>query len=531
VSHQQTEELPSQVPVIIIGAGPTGVTAAILLAQFGVRCLVLDRWADVYPQPRAVHLDDEVYRILDRLGVADAFAAISRPARGLRLLDKNMTVLAEFQRDNRPSRQGFPQANMFDQPELEDILREKMKHYETLLFRGNTEVTGVASTDAGGPARVQLTDRGTGRKFTVCADFVLGCDGANSLVRSAIGARMDDLRFEQRWLVVDVDTDTELDQWEGVHQVCDSARAATYMRVGQSRYRWEFQLLAGETAKDFNTIERVMPFIAPWTAGIPIDRLDLVRVTEYTFRAQLANHWRKGNIFILGDAAHLTPPFIGQGMGAGIRDAMNLAWKIAGVLAGALSPTMLDSYQQERKPHVRNLIRLTLAIGWAMTAGGEFGDLVRRTVIPHLTLIPGLRSRVMDSRTPPLRRSAFVARNPIASRLAGSLSPNPVVGHDVRLNKVTGNRFALISKAPLTARQRQMLDSRGAVAVEAPPGSALADWLDRGHATAAIIRPDMTVMRAGRRLSTLCRHLPKLTPVDPQPQPVTSLGPKKPVDV
>ena len=188
--------------------------------------------------------------------------------------------------------------------------------------------------------RVTFTDRCDGRTHTVDADYVLGCDGANSVVRGQIGSTMRDLKFEQRWLVVDVATDADLHQWEGVHQVCDPARAGTYMRIGETRYRWEFQLLAGESADDFRTLAALRPLIEPWTAGVRDDRLDLLRVTEYTFRAQIADRWRRGNVFLLGDAAHLTPPFVGQGMGAGLRDAMNLAWKLAGVLDGTLAPDL-----------------------------------------------------------------------------------------------------------------------------------------------------------------------------------------------
>ena len=166
---------------------------------------------------------------------------------------------------------------------------------------------------------------------------MLGCDGANSIVRAAIGATMRDLSFEQRWLVVDVATDADLDQWDGVHQVCDPVRAGTYMRIGPTRYRWEFRLLPGETADDFRNLAGTEAADRPVDlAACDHDELELIRVTEYTFRAQIADRWRRGNIFLLGDAAHLTPPFIGQGLGAGLRDAMNLAWKLAGVIAGDL---------------------------------------------------------------------------------------------------------------------------------------------------------------------------------------------------
>ena len=307
------------VPVVIVGAGPVGVTAATLLGQYGVDCLVLDRWDGVYPQPRAVHLDDEIYRVLVRLGIAEQFAAVSRPTRGLQLIDRNHRVFAAFDRAGDHGRHGHPRANMFDQPELEHLLRTNLKDQTTVSLRGNVEVTDVAQ-DGQGRVRVDFTDRLTGEHESVLATYVLGCDGANSVVRTAIGATMEDLKFEQRWLVIDVASTVDLDQWEGVHQVCDPERAATYMRIGDTRYRWEFRLLPGETAADFESIEALRPLIGPWVEGIPSEQLELVRVAEYIFRAQLADRWRDRNVFLLGDAAHLTPPFIGQGLCAGVRD-------------------------------------------------------------------------------------------------------------------------------------------------------------------------------------------------------------------
>jgi 2-polyprenyl-6-methoxyphenol hydroxylase-like FAD-dependent oxidoreductase len=404
------------VSVAIVGGGPTGITVATLLAQYGVDCLVLDRWPGVYPQPRAVHLDDEIYRIVARLGIADEFAAISRPTLGLRLLDKQFKVLAEFNRHTAHSVHGFPQANMFDQPELEALLRTNLKSYPQAELRGDAEVTDIVDHD--GRLTVTFTDRCDGQTHLVEADYVLGCDGANSVVRTQIGSAMRDLKFEQRWLVVDVATETDLRQWEGVHQVCDPVRAGTYMRIGDARYRWEFQLLAGESVDDFGTLTALRPLIAPWTADVAESELTLLRVTEYTFRAQIADRWRRGNVFILGDAAHLTPPFIGQGMGAGLRDAMNLAWKIAGVRDGTLPPGVLDSYEQERKPHTRQLIRLALNVGRAMTGGGRLGNVARRMVLPRVRLLPGCATKSWT-----LRRLHWAARRWCTSRTGQVISP------------------------------------------------------------------------------------------------------------
>ena len=323
-------------------------------------------------------------------------------------------------------------------------------------------------------------DRTTGDEHIVDAAYLLGCDGANSIARASIGAAMEDLRFEQRWLVADVITDAQLNQWDGVHQVCSPVRAATYMRIGPTRYRWEFRLLAHETADDYSTLDALRGLIAPWINDIPDDDLEVVRVTEYTFRAQIANRWRDRNVILLGDAAHLTPPFIGQGMGAGLRDAMNLVWKLAGVLTGDLSPSVLDTYEQERKPHARMMIRLALVIGWAMTAGGGVGNVLRRAIAPRLHLIPGLREKIINSRTPALRRSALVIKGRAPRQLAGTLCPNPVLVGGERLDAVLGNGFALITTRRPVASECALLDRHGAVVHIAEPGSELARWRAAG---------------------------------------------------
>ena len=511
------------VPVVVLGAGPTGVTVATLLAQYGVDCLVLDRWTQVYPQPRAVHLDDEIFRIVARLGVADRFAAMSRPALGLRLLDGSMNVLAEFSRATAVSRNGFPQANMFDQPEFEELLRANLRDYPRAELRGNVEVTNL-SDGSSDRIRVTYSDRSNGTESTVEADYVLGCDGANSIARRWIESSMDDLGFEQRWLVVDVATSADLDQWEGVHQVCDPHRAATYMRIGESRYRWEFQLLDSETAGDYADLDALAPLLRPWVGRVSADALTLMRVTEYTFRAQLADRWRRGRVFLLGDAAHLTPPFIGQGMGAGIRDAMNLAWKLSGVLAGTLSSDVLDTYEQERKPHARKMIRVALGVGRCMTSGGDVGNLIRRVVLPTLHRLPGVNARVLDGETPPLPRSALVRKSRAPRQIAGKLCPNPLITGGTRLDSALGSGFSVITVNTPSPGERAWIEQQGAVLHLAAADSELGQWLRRGRAHAALVRPDRTVMKADKGLGALCGALP----LSATPQPASLGAPSTP---
>lgn len=487
-------------PVLIIGAGPTGACAALELARHGVASTVVDRWKGVYPQPRAVHLDDEVLRILDRLGVAERFAAISHPSGGLRLVDPRLRVLGEFAREGVSPTTGFTRASMFDQPDLEGLLRDRLTETPEVTLLGGHEVTLIEQVDRGG-VRIRARATDSGEERVLDAEVLLGCDGANSLVRRSIGSTLLDLGFEQRWLVVDIRTSADLRQWEGVHQVCDSTRAATYMRIGPDRYRWEFQLLEHETAADFASITALAPLIAPWTADVEPSALEVIRSAEYTFRAAIADRWRSERVFLLGDAAHLTPPFIGQGMGAGIRDASNLGWKVAGFLAGHLPADVLDTYEPERSRHARSMIGTARLLGTIMTRGGAAGDALRTAVVPVLNRAPVVRRRFIDSATPALAGSSLVASRR-GDRLAGRLCPNTVNGHRA-VDDLIGPAWAIVTAAAPSPSDRRELEARGCVVLETVTRPELAAWLRTGRATAALVRPDRTAVASGHDVSAL----------------------------
>ncbi|CCK26122.1 3-(3-hydroxyphenyl)propionate hydroxylase [Streptomyces davaonensis JCM 4913] len=517
-----TATTPEHVPVVVIGAGPTGLTAATLLARHGVPALVLERHRAPYPLPRAVHLDDEVHRILQAMAIHETFSAITRPARGMRLLDGSHRVLAEFRRDNPCGRYGFPEANMFDQPELEQLMRDNLQDHPLVTLRGGIEVTAVSSPPHGGaPVPVTFRDEDTGVTRTILADAVLGCDGAGSLVRASIGSRMQDLAASQQWLVVDVRCRPPLPAWDGVHQICDPQRAATYMRVGEDRYRWEFRLRSGEQPEELTDRERLLALIAPWTRGIPETELHVLRTATYTFRAQVADRWRTGRIFLLGDAAHLTPPFIGQGMGAGMRDAHNLAWKLARVLTGRASDALLDTYQAERHRHARQLIRTAVSVGAVMTGGGTGTALARHAVLPALSRLPGASALVLSAVSPPLRPGPLAGSRRRGHPRPGTLCPQPVLpdadGAPRLLDDLLGEGFAVLATASLSPALHALVRALDARVIhlhapgrrrpgtggtdhcaEADPGtSALVHWM--GTAGAVLLRPDRVVLATAAR--------------------------------
>jgi 3-(3-hydroxy-phenyl)propionate hydroxylase len=454
-----------QEPVIIVGAGPVGCTAALLLADFGMSVTLLERRTQPYPLPRAVHLDDEVARTLDRIGVSEGFLARSRSCSGLRLLDARHHVMAEFRREHQASQHGFPQANMFHQPDLEELLLARVERHSLITFRRGVEVCGLDGaagpvtadpTGPTGPVRVHARVAGEPQTFT--GRVVLGCDGANSTIRDLAGITMEDLGFTERWLVVDIQAVGGLDTWDGVEQVCDPARAATFMQVTGDRYRWEFRLLDGEDEADLITPQALGQLLQPWTGRSDLDGLQIIRSATYIFRARLASRFQDGRVFLLGDAAHLTPPFIGQGLAAGLRDADNLAWKLAYVLTRQAGQDLLGTYEAERRPHARALVKKAVRVGWAMTGGQDRAAAIRRIALAAAVRSERVR-HAMGSTTTPRLKAGAVARIPrrrrvrIAAALRpGSLIPNPLVrafdGTPVRLDTILAGRTAV-----LTARQ------------------------------------------------------------------------------
>ncbi|HEY0813145.1 MAG TPA: bifunctional 3-(3-hydroxy-phenyl)propionate/3-hydroxycinnamic acid hydroxylase [Pseudonocardia sp.] len=488
--------------VVVVGEGPVGMTIATLLAQHGVTCTVVDRHSRPYAMPRAVHLDGAAVRVLQQLGIAEDFAAVSRPAGGLRLLDARLRPFVVVERATSPGMHGHPDANLFDQPDLEALLRANLSHHSAVTLRRGAAVTEVRQD--GDAVVVTVHDGATGAVERWPTKAVLGCDGAESTVRRAIGARLDELGFAERWFVVDVRSARPIENWGGVDQVCDPRRAATFMHLTGDRYRWEFRMRPDETAEDLARPEHLATLIAAWTGRLAPADWTVLRSAAYTFRAGVTDRWRRGRVILVGDAAHLTPPFIGQGLGLGLGDAHNLAWKLAAVLQGRAGDDLLSSYGDERDAHARDVVRTAVRVGRAMTGGNGALAALRRPAAAALLRVPGVRARAAAALTTRYPAGPWVEETGGRGDLAGTACPQPSVrrgGSSERLDDVLGPGFALLTTGPVGQALRaraHAVGARGITVGTLDDGGTLRAWMRAARTTAVLLRPDRIVMATER---------------------------------
>jgi len=432
--------------VLIVGYGPVGQLLAILLARRGHRVTVLERQERPYPRPRAVHFDDEIARVFAAAGLAEEIAAISQPSREYDWRNAEGRTLLHFDWGSAgPS--GWPDANMFSQPQLESVLAAAAGSFPNVEVRRGWEA--IALTEHGdhveARARFGAGERG------VRARYVVGCDGANSFVRERLGTAVTDLGFCYDWLILDV-IPHEQREWKPFNlQICDPRRPTTVVSGGPGRRRWEFMRLPGETIEELNTERTAWRLLAPW--DLTPDNADLERHTVYTFQARWADRWRNGRIMIAGDAAHLMPPFAGQGMCSGVRDAANLAWKLDLVLSDRAGDALLDTYTSERLAHVQNAIGMSRALGNVICLTDPAAAAARDEVM----LTAGARPELALPPVPPPIlgpgiRHAGADGEPVGP--AGQLSPQGLVagpdGGAERFDQVIGTGFVILSAADLS---------------------------------------------------------------------------------
>jgi len=343
--------------VAIVGYGPVGQTLAILLGQRGWQVGVFEKQPAAYPLPRAVHFDHEIGRILQAAGVAEPLAALTEAADVYEWRNAAGATLLRFD-SKSAGLSGWPEANMFAQPELERLLDARARSLPTVEVHRGCEVVGVHPA----AERVELRLAGAdGTSAAVGARYAVGCDGANSFVRQHLGATVTDLGFFFDWLIVDI-LPHQPRVWRPLNvQICDPARPTTLVSGGPGRRRWEFMRLPDESIEDLNSEATAWRLLAPW--GFTADNATLERHAVYRFQARWVDTWRQGRLLLAGDAAHQMPPFAGQGMCSGLRDAANLAWKLDLVLAAKAADALLDTYHSERVPHVRAVINFSMELG------------------------------------------------------------------------------------------------------------------------------------------------------------------------
>jgi 3-(3-hydroxy-phenyl)propionate hydroxylase len=421
----------------------------------------------------------------------------------MRLINGRGRVMTEFIRNIDDGRNGFPPDSMFDQPDLERILLDKAATVDLIDLRRGCQVTEVTS----GQRPVVSYQNNSGGTEVIEATALIGCDGANSPVREKLGITMRDFNFDEQWLVIDVLTPVPLDVWSGVHQICDPARAATFMPVTGNRYRWEFRVHDDEDLDALRSPDTLRQLLSPWMTPAELAESEIVRQAFYTFRARVANTWRDGRVFLAGDAAHQTPPFVGQGLGSGLRDAFNLTWKLADVLDGLAPEALLDTYESERKPHATRIILMALAIGWALTGGQDRLAAIRRALLTAVCHVPRIGDALPEA-SPSLSRGPLVQRRGMRSRLNGTLFPQPWVrtpDGPRRLDDLLGPRYALITRGPLHDHTAARLAGTGLTHIDVddltcvpsaiPSPSAV---MRSQHTYAVLLRPDRVVMASAR---------------------------------
>jgi len=492
--------------VAIVGAGPTGLTLANLLGLEGVRALVIERNATTVQEPRAVSIDDESLRTMQAAGLVEMVLPAIVPGYGSDYLSQNGRCFVSVRPTEAPY--GYPRRNAFRQPVLERRLREGLARFASVGALFGHALESFSQHDHGVSLRVRRPD---GRPVEVRCDYLVGCDGADSTVRRGLDVALEGSSPSERWLIVDLEN-SEVDSPHTI-VFCDPARPAIALPGPDRTRRFEFKLHPTERDEDLLAPRAIERLLATHGAD---PRSTITRTVVYRFHARVAARWAAGRVVLAGDAAHLTPPFAGQGMNSGIRDAHNLAWKLAAIVQGVVGPGILDTYEAERRRHVWEMIRLALRMGRVMAPRNRLTAWAVQGGFRLLGLCPPARDYIAEMRYKPTPRfaSGFLVPDGRSARrtLVGRLLPQPrVVASDnrtVRLDTVLGNRFALLvwtarPEAVFAAADQPIWERLGAkrIAVvppgidrEALPGIETVRDTDGGVAAALARYPDHVLL-------------------------------------
>ena len=474
--------------VLVVGYGPTGAALAGLLARQGVSVLVAERALELHHLPRAVHFDSEVMRIFQSLGVADGVRPHAVEAADYEFRNAVGEVLFSIPPSSRTPN-GWASGYMVHQPGMETALRSSVEtHAMAEIWLGHSFAS--LEQDAGG---VTTTLLGPGGSRQVRSRFVVACDGGASPVREAVGIGLEDFAFDEPWLVVDVKLGATSHVPDVNIQCCDPARPTTCVQSGPGRHRWEFMMMPGERSADVLAPGFAEKLIAAWHCG---DDMLVERKAVYRFHGLIARSWRCNRVFLAGDAAHQMPPMAGQGMCSGIRDAYNLAWKMAAVLGGHAGSSLLDTYEAERVPHAREVIETAIHLGRVVctidpgVASARDAQMLAARAAGHPP--PALSFA-------PFKTGLLLAASPGAGMLLPQPAPQAGSAVTCQLDDVLGLGACLISRGSEAALPDAAVALRSlAEPAIAPFAVQLQAWLDGHNAASVLVRPDRVVFGTGQ---------------------------------
>lgn len=497
--------------VLISGCGPTGALAGNLLGQFGLRAVIVEREKNIFPLPRAVVIDDDVARIFQYAGLADRLLAIGQASKGYHFVDQDGEVMFGFKRSPY-NLFGYPSSIMIHQPDAEAILREGLKRYPDVQLQLEHELLSLEQDDNGVAARVR--DIASDETYVIQARYLLVCEGARSQTRKSLGFEMTDFEFDHQWIVIDSIAREPLGLPEHNIQHCNATRPTSYIYMGKNRYRWEVMLHPEETKEEMSQPHKVRELLSLWTDP---SKLDIERTSVYVFHALNAKEWRRGNVFLLGDSAHQTPPFLGQGLCSGLRDAQNVCWKLRQVMKEGADPALLDTYQSERLPHVEQVIRMAVRFGHLIQAKNKDAADMRDFVFQTLNMMPGVREALRNIERSTLPMGAGLHEES-QKATAGKQFIQPKVtsaeGKEQLLDYSLAKKFTLLglhrnpaeAVSPETLSVIDQLDVQLVEVKSADDDSAsaapayvtdssrlIADWCEAQDAEFVLLRPDRYV--------------------------------------
>ncbi|TWD44791.1 3-(3-hydroxy-phenyl)propionate hydroxylase [Agrobacterium vitis] len=515
-------EITNRYDVLIVGFGPAGAVAASMFGQRGHSVLVIDRMTGIYEKPRAIAIDHEILRHFDNMGIAEDVLPFVAPFTASQHYGAQGQLIRRIDMVPEPYPLGYTPSMVFTQPPVEQVLRRHADSLDTVTIELGTELIDLTDT---GHEVVATLRSSEGEVRNVAAKYAIGCDGASSTVRQLAGIVLEDLVFDEPWLVVDVQVhDAALEKLPQTSaQFCNPARPTSFIIGPKNHRRWEIMLLPGEDGREMENPENVWQLLSPWLS--PEDG-DLWRAASYRFHALVADDWRRGRVIIAGDAAHQQPPFIGQGMCQGLRDVSNLVWRLDRILKGQSSDALLESYTTERKRHVRTLTGKIKAIGQMICerdpsvaaerdarilseGGGQPPSITRQEIVPPI------EEGLIGAEGAPGRGLLFPQPAIVTDGQTALL--DRVIGHDWRLlldgRKVSSDDAQAIAQAAkgITVRTIAPVGSaNGTEGVLEEKDGVLASWFDRHGTIAALVRPDHYVFAGAVDIAGIHQHLTDL---------------------